>query len=62
MLYFIRGILNEYDVVTAGWEEIVLAHSSEGHNGTQINEDLIGEPMLPYVWNASWGSGREDMA
>jgi hexosaminidase len=62
MLYFIRGILNEYDIVTAGWEEIVLQHSSEGHNGTQINEDLLGEPMLPYVWNATWGSGREDMA
>ena len=62
MLYFIRGILNEYDIVTAGWEEIVLAHSADGHNGTEINKDLIGEPMLPYVWNASWGWGREDMA
>ena len=62
MLYFIRGILNEYDVVTAGWEEIVLAHTADGHNGTDINEELVGEPMLPYVWNASWGWGREDMA
>lgn len=62
MLYFIRNILNEYNIVTAGWEEIVLAHTADGHNGTAINEDLVGEPMLPYVWNASWGWGREDMA
>ncbi len=62
MLFFIRSILNEYNIVTAGWEEIVLAHTAEGHNGTAINEDMVGEPMLPYVWNASLGSGREDMA
>lgn len=62
MLYFIRGILNEYDIVTAGWEEIVLVHTAEEHHGTQINENLIGEPMLPYVWNATRGWGREDMA
>ena len=62
MLFFIRSILNEHNIVTAGWEEIVLAHTSEGHNGTAINEDMVGEPMLPYVWNASLGSSREDMA
>lgn len=62
MLFFVRSILNEHNIVTAGWEEIVLAHSADGHNGTDINQDLLGEPMLPYVWNASWGWGREDMA
>lgn len=61
MLYFIRKILNKYNITTAGWEEIALAHTDQGHNGTLINEKLIGEPMLPYVWNAQWGSGREDM-
>ncbi len=61
MLYFIRSILNKHGVTTAGWEEIVLEHGEDAHNGTAINEDLVGQPMLPYVWNAVWGWGREDM-
>ena len=62
MLAFVRSILVPRGIVTAGWEEIALKHSDKGHNGTDINEKLIGEPMLPYVWNAVTGWGREDMA
>lgn len=63
--YFMKRfkvIMDEKDLNTAGWEEIVLKHSEEAHEGTVLNEDMIGESYIPYVWNAVWGWGREDMA
>lgn len=57
-----KKILAKHDLISAGWEEILLKHGKEGHQGTDINEDLIGENVRAYVWNAVWGWGREDMA
>lgn len=63
--YFMKRfklIMDGKNLNTAGWEEIVLEHSEEAHEGTVINEDMLGESYIPYVWNAVWGWGREDMA
>jgi len=63
--YFLKRfmtILDKYDLTTAGWEEVALKTTAEGHNGTDINLDFVGENILPYVWNSVWGWGREDMA
>ena len=57
-----KKIMDEKNLNTAGWEEIVLEHSEKAHEGTVLNEDLIGQSYIPYVWNAVWGWGREDMA
>ncbi len=57
-----KTILAKHDLISAGWEEILLKHGKEGHQGTDINDDLIGENVRAYVWNAVWGWGREDMA
>ena len=56
------SIIAKYGLVTAGWEEYVLKNSSEGHHGKELNPKFFGQNMQPYVWNATWGWGREDMA
>jgi len=63
--YFLKRfmtILDKYNLTTAGWEEVALKTTEEGHNGTDINVDFVGKNVLPYVWNSVWGWGREDMA
>jgi len=63
--YFMKRfkvIMDEKGLNTAGWEEIVLKHSKDAHEGTELNEEMIGQSYIPYVWNAVWGWGREDMA
>jgi len=56
-----KVIMDKHNLVTAGWEEIVLRHTAAGHHVTEINPDFVNQKMLPYVWNATWGWGREDM-
>jgi len=56
-----KTLVDQNNLAYAGWEEIALRHTEAGHDGIDINEDLIGKNMRPYVWNAIWGSGREDM-
>ena len=56
-----KAIMDRHNLITAGWEEIVLRHTSEGHHVTEINPDFVNQNMLPFVWNATWGWGREDM-
>ncbi len=63
--YFMKRfkvIMDKKGLNTAGWEEIVLEHSEDAHEGTVLNEEMIGQAYIPYVWNAVWGWGREDMA
>ena len=63
--YFMKRfkvIMDKKGLNTAGWEEIVLKHSEDAHHGIVLNEDMLGQSYLPYVWNAVWGWGREDMA
>ncbi len=57
----IRKVLDKHNISIAGWEEIMLVHGEEGHNTTDINMDMVDGKTLPYVWNAVWGWGREDM-
>ncbi len=58
----LKTILAKHDLISAGWEEILLKHGAEGHNTTEINTDFIGDNVRAYVWNAIWGGGREEMA
>jgi len=57
----LKKILAKHQVTSAGWEEIVLKHTKEGHQGTEIDTSFVHENVRPYVWNAVWGWGREDM-
>ena len=45
----------------AGWEDILLDHSEKSQEETQIKSEHFNYEMIPYVWNNSWGEGREDM-
>ncbi len=57
----IKSYLDARSIEVAGWEEIVLLHTEAGHEGIEINEDLVGQDVIPYVWNAVLGWGRDDM-
>jgi hexosaminidase len=62
--YFMRRVIDYVrpkGLAIGGWEEIVLEHGPDGHNGTDINTSFVSNDIVPYVWNATWGSGREDM-
>ena len=43
-------ILEQRDLVMAGWEEIVMKKNEEGK--WIPNPDFVGSDMLPYVWNS----------
>ncbi|MEL6389512.1 MAG: family 20 glycosylhydrolase [Bacteroidota bacterium] len=58
---FVKEHVKSQGITLAGWEEIMLAHGPDGHATTEINQDMIDGETLPYVWNAVWGWGREDM-
>ena len=45
----------------AGWEDILLDHSEKSQEETQIKSEHFNYEVIPYVWNNSWGGGREDM-
>lgn len=45
----------------AGWEDILLDHSEKSQGETQIASETLDFEVIPYVWNTSWGEGREDM-
>ena len=57
----IKEITDKHGIITAGWEDIVLLHSKDAHDGTDINMAFQSASMRPYVWNAIMGGGREDM-
>ena len=56
-----KEITSRFNLTTAGWEEMVIAHDEKGHNSTQIDLSLLGHDVRPYVWNAIIGAGRDDM-
>lgn len=58
----LKDFLDTHQLIMGGWEEVLLAHDDKGHNTTDIDYNLINDRTLPYVWNAVWGWGREDMA
>ena len=44
-----------------GWEDALLVHSENEQSELNIKEELLDLDFVPYVWNNSWGGGREDM-
>ena len=57
----LKSILEERNLIMAGWEDILLDHSEKSQEETQINSEHFNYEVIPYVWNNSWGEGREDM-
>lgn len=45
----------------AGWEDVLLVHSEKSQSEITVNQKLKNIDFTPYVWNNSWGEGREDM-
>lgn len=58
----LKEILGKHNLISAGWEEILLKHGKDGHNTIEINPEFVGDNVQAYVWNAIWGGGREEMA
>ena len=66
--YFLQRyqeILDQQDLVTAGWEEIAMHRVSSGdgdpHGNLVPNPDFVDKNLLPYVWNSNWGTS-DDLA
>jgi hexosaminidase len=60
--YFIKrfkGVMDIYNIKTAGWEEIAL--KNENGQWKPIAE-LSDKGYIPYVWNSVWGWGMEDVS
>ena len=45
----------------AGWEDVLLIRSEKEQSEINIDEKLLKLDFTPYVWNNTWGGGREDM-
>ena len=57
----LKSILEKRNLTMAGWEDILLDHSEKSQEETQIKSEHFNYEVIPYVWNNSWGGGREDM-
>ena len=57
----LKSILEERNLIMAGWEDILLDHSEKSQEETQIKSEHFNYEVIPYVWNNTWGEGREDM-
>ena len=60
-LYRLNNILNKYGAKMAGWDDIILKLTKKGHSETIIKEEMTELDPRVYVWNNTWGGGREDM-
>ena len=60
-LYKLNNILNKYGAKMAGWDDIILKLTKKGHSETIIKEEMTKLDPRVYVWNNTWGGGREDM-
>jgi hexosaminidase len=62
--YFLRrtaAILGERGLALAGWEEIALTSQTHSPGPKEPNRDFVGSGFVPFVWNAVWGWGAEDL-
>ena len=57
----LKNLFDARGVTMAGWEDILLDHSEKSQGETQIASETLEFEVIPYVWNTSWGEGREDM-
>ncbi|MFW5973590.1 MAG: family 20 glycosylhydrolase, partial [Bacteroidota bacterium] len=62
--YFLHrmvDILDERNIRLAGWEEIALTDQFYVHGPKEPNPEFVDRDFLPFVWNAVWGWGAEDL-
>ena len=57
----LKNLMNEYGLITSGWEEMVIETNELGHEATDINLSFLNDNVRAYVWNAIIGAGRDDM-
>jgi len=64
--YFLQRfhqILDKRKLITGGWEEIALQKERKGEYPVNVpNPSFINKNFQPYVWNAVFGWGGEDIA
>ena len=60
-LHRLKEILAHYQIQLAGWEDILLDHTSSSQEETNLKSETFDYEVIPYVWNNIWGEGREDM-
>ncbi|MFA7630303.1 MAG: family 20 glycosylhydrolase [Candidatus Neomarinimicrobiota bacterium] len=54
----VTAILKQYDLHTAGWEEV----ACKEENGRRTPDPtLVKEGIVAYIWNNIWGWGAEDL-
>jgi hexosaminidase len=60
-----RQILEQHQLVTAGWEEIAMHRVKPAGTATDSyvplvpNPALVDQNLLPYVWNSDWGTADD---
>ena len=57
----INQIISEGGAQAVGWEDVLLIHSEKSQSEIEVNQNLKDLDFIPYVWNNTWGEGREDM-
>jgi hexosaminidase len=57
----LKNLFDARGITMTGWEDILLDHSEKSQGETQIASETLEFEVIPYVWNTSWGEGREDM-
>ena len=60
-LRLLNKMISEVGAKMVGWEDALLVHSENEQSEIGINPALTDLDFTPYVWNNSWGGGREDM-
>ena len=60
-LRLLNTIITDAGARMVGWEDALLVHSKNEQSELNIKEELLDLEFTPYVWNNSWGGGREDM-
>ncbi len=60
-LRILNSIITNAGARMVGWEDALLVHSENEQSELNIKEELLDLDFIPYVWNNSWGGGREDM-
>ncbi len=56
-------ILEQQDIITAGWEEVAINKVETESHGEQLqpNPNMVAKNVVPYVWNSNWGT-HDDLA
>ena len=57
----LKSIFDRNNIKMAAWEDILLNHSNKAQSETKIKQEKFDFDVIPYVWNNTWGDGREDM-